>query len=110
MAQRTITIQIAGPADPTVTSIPCVVTGSTVAGQSPITVDAFVSTNSLQANDGDILTITGTQVNGSVNPPLVSPVSAALEFVAAAGLVLPGLPVPPPPTPLPPVIASITGV
>lgn len=106
MAQRTITIQLGGPTDPTVTSIPCVVTGSTVSGQSPITVDAFVPTNSFQANDGDVLTITGTQVNaaGSSAP------SAALEFVVAAGVVLPGLPPPPPALPLPPVIASITGV
>ena len=106
MALRTCTIQLGGPTDPTVTSIPCVVTGSTAPGQNPVTVDAFVATNSFQANDGDVLTITGTQVN----PAGPSAVSAPLEFVVASGVVLPGLPPPPPAVPLPPVIASITAV
>lgn len=104
MAQRTITIQLGGVVDPTVTSIPITVTGSTAPGMNPVVVDAFNPAASFLANDGDILMETGVQIN----PTGSSPASVPLEFVVAPGIILPG----PPKGVLPvaPVIASNTAV
>jgi hypothetical protein len=105
MAQRTGTVTLAGPVDPSVTSIPITITGSSVAGQNPITIDLFLTpTPTFQANDGDILMETGQQVNAAGS----SAFSVPIEIVVALGTVVPG---PPAPTvPVAPSIASNTFV
>jgi hypothetical protein len=92
MAQRTGTVQLSGAVDPTVTSIPVTITGSTVAGQSPITIDAFTAPggtpNSFQCNDGDDLSEIAVQVNKTGT----SPQSATVLFTVASGVVPPTIP------------------
>jgi hypothetical protein len=92
MAQRTGTVQLSGAVDPTVTSIPVTITGSTVAGQSPITIDAFTppggTPNSFQCNDGDSLSEIAVQINKTGT----SPQSATVLFTVAAGVVAPTIP------------------
>jgi hypothetical protein len=106
LSQRIGTIQLGGTVDPTVTSIPITITGSTVT--SPVVVDAFTAAggtpNTFLANDGDVLMATGVQIN----PTGSSPASVPLEFVVAAGIVQPG-----PPAgvlPIAPTLASMTFV
>jgi hypothetical protein len=107
MAQRTGTIQLGGTVDPTVTSIPVTIAGST-AGPNPVVVDAFVAPggtpNTFLANDGDILSETAVQIN----PTGSSPASVAIEIVVGPGVVLPGPPIGV--LPIAPVLASNTFV
>jgi hypothetical protein len=92
MAQRTGTVQLSGAVDPTVTSIPVTITGSTVAGQSPVTIDAFTAPggtpNSFQCNDGDSL----SEIAVQINKVGTSPQSATVLFTVAAGVVAPTIP------------------
>jgi hypothetical protein len=107
MAQRTGTIQLSGPVDPSVFSQPFTITGSTVAGLATQNIDLMnPASNSFQANDGDVLTESGTQVNHTG----ASPVSAPITIVVAAGVVSPGAPPPPPAVPVAPVIGTNTFV
>lgn len=106
MAQRTGTIQLSGPVDPSVFSIPITITGSTVAGMATQTVDVMVAGSTFQANDGDVLTESGTQINHTGT----SPVSAPITIVVASGVVSPGAPPPPPAIPVAPAIGTNTFV
>jgi hypothetical protein len=104
MAQRVGTVKLSRD-DPTVTKQPVIISGSSVAGQNPITVDAMDPAATFEANDGDVLTEIATQIN----PTGPSPESLPYTIIVAPGTVDPT-----PPAigvlPLAPVILSNTFV
>jgi hypothetical protein len=88
------------PLTPDITGVSTTITGSTVAGQSPITIDTFLSGASMQANDGDVLSIIGNLVNAAGPGPVSAPV-----FVTVAPGVIPCSATPPV---VPPVVVAPT--
>ena len=106
MAVRNCTLQT-GPADPAATASAWTITGSTVAGMSPVTLNTIATpTASFQANDGDVVQISGTQTN----PGGTSPVSPTYFVTIAAGVDPASLTPPPPPAPAAPTLVSVTAV
>ncbi len=108
MAQRAVSINLVPPIDPTFAQALFTVTGSTVSGADPSTVDALMPTASFAANDGDIVKLIGHFANVSGSGPDSSPVYAT---IAAGTLAVSDTPpvVVVAPT-VPPVVANLVAV